>query len=309
MALPVVILNPGCNYGTGRRRWEAVRHGLRDRIGAFEVRSTDRPDEVEPVVKEALAQGTRFFVAAGGDGTVNLLADALVRLGAADAVLGGVGLGSSNDFHKPFRPEDRIAGVPVRVDLTRSVASDVIRVEYTSPDGAAHTRRCLLNSSIGITAEANAYFNSRRKLIMAVQRVSVNLAVSMTAVRGVVVFRSIPVTLRLDDEPEQRLAITNLGVLKRRYFAGSLAYDTPVAPDSGLVAVNYCFGLNLFERLVTLAVLGAGRFKGRKKTVCREARRVGLRSEQPFALELDGETVQARSAYLAVVPKAIGVCV
>ena len=303
-----MVLNPGCNYGTGRRRWEAVRSGLRDRIGAFEVRSTERPDEVEPIIREERARGTRFFIAAGGDGTVNLLADVLVRLGAKDAVLGGVGLGSSNDFHKPFRAEDYIAGMPVRVDRGRAVASDVIRVEYAGLDEVKHVRHCLLNASIGITAEANAFFNSRTRFIKLLQRVSVNLAITWTAVRGVLAFRDVPVALSVDAGPRQQLPITNLGVLKRHHFAGSLSYDTPVAPDSGTVAVNYCYDLNLFERLTTLAALGKGRFRGRNKTVSVEAREVRIRSEQEFALELDGETVRAKTADFTVVPRAIGVC-
>ena len=34
---PLVLLNPGCNYGTGRKRWENVSPGLRERIGEFDL--------------------------------------------------------------------------------------------------------------------------------------------------------------------------------------------------------------------------------------------------------------------------------
>jgi len=37
MPKPLVLLNPGCNYATGRSRWNKVETGLRARIGEFEV--------------------------------------------------------------------------------------------------------------------------------------------------------------------------------------------------------------------------------------------------------------------------------
>ena len=57
-------------------------------------------------VRTALRDGTRVFVAAGGDGTVHALVERARRIARHDSrsptlPFGVVGLGSSNDFHKP----------------------------------------------------------------------------------------------------------------------------------------------------------------------------------------------------------------
>ena len=306
MPIPLVLLNPGCNYATGRSRWNRVETELRARIGEFDVEELRSEGEVKEQVRGALARGVRDFAAAGGDGTVNLVANALLELGERGVVLGAVGLGSSNDFHKPFRKEDAVAGMPARVEFARARPVDVIRIEY-GPEPVT-SRFCLLNASIGVTAEANAFFNTRTTLIKALQCVSPDLAVTAAALRSLFTFKDIPARLVIDDEPALDLPITNLGIIKRPNFAGSLKYDTEIAPDDGRLGINATYGLSLLGRVAALTALSSGRFQGRPNTLCRHGTDVRVTSEREFAVELDGEIVRAHAARFSVVPKAIEVC-
>jgi diacylglycerol kinase (ATP) len=336
MPKPLVLLNPGCNYATGRSRWSRVETGLRARIGEFDVEELGSEGGVNEQVRAALARGVREFAAAGGDGTVNLIANALLELGERHVVLGAVGLGSSNDFHKPFRKEDYIAGMPVRIDFARARPVDIIRIEYedagqpgemingkresgndkvripdfgVSPSPRSPSRRyCLLNASVGVTAEANAFFNTRTAFIRGLQRVSQDLAVTAAALRSLFAFKDIPARITIDDDPALDLPITNLGVIKRPNFAGSLKYDTEIAPDDGRLGVNATYGLSLFGRVAALTALSSGRFQGRPNTLCRHGADVRVTSEREFAVELDGEIVRTRTARFSVVPKALEVC-
>jgi diacylglycerol kinase (ATP) len=314
MPLPLVLLNPGCNYRTGAKRWAKVEPGLRQRIGDFALEELRSESAVRAQVGAALDRGVRVFIAAGGDGTVNLIANALLEPGAAQEVtLGAVGLGSSNDFHKPFRKEDFIGRMPVRVDLARARLADVIRVEFEdpqspTPDPRPVVRYCLLNASIGITAEGNAFFNTRTTLVRMLQRVSQDLAVTATALRTMFAYKNLPCRLRVDDSPGGDYAITNLGVIKRPNFAGSLRYDTPIAPDDGRIGVNLSYGLSLPEKIATLAALSGGKFAGRPKTLCLSGTRAVVTSRERFAVELDGEIVYARTVRFSVIPKAMKVC-
>jgi len=308
MALPLVLLNPGCNYGTGRRRWEKVQTGLRERIGDFDVVEFGPADSVKDLVARALDDGARFLLAAGGDGTVNIILNALFDLGRAGEVrLGAVGLGSSNDFHKPYRREEFIAGHPARVDLHSARPVDVVRIDHADR-GASGTRYCLLNASIGVTAEANALFNSRSAFIRALQRVSVDAAVTAAAVRTMLGFKNIPCRVKIDDAEELELDVSNLGVVKRPNFAGSLYYDTPVALDDGRMAVNVAHGLSFFGRIAAFVALSRGHFSGRPGTMTSYGTRVEVSSLGNFAVEFDGEVIGASRAVFTLVPKGIEVC-
>jgi diacylglycerol kinase (ATP) len=305
---PLVLLNPGCNYGTGRRRWDKVCTGLRGRIGDFDMVEFRPSDSLRNLTARALDAGARFLIAAGGDGTVNIILNALFDLGRAGGVtLGAVGLGSSNDFHKPYRKERFIAGCPARVDLSSARPVDVVRIDYAD-GGTSMTRYCLLNASIGVTAEANAFFNSRSGFIRALQRVSVDAAVYAAALRTMLGFRNIACRINIDDAGGLELDVSNLGVIKRPNFAGSLCYDTPVALDDGRMAVNVAFGLSFFGRIAAFVALSRGRFSGRPGTMASYGTKVEVSSPRHFAVEFDGEVVGASRAVFTVVPKGIEVC-
>ncbi|MCK5359027.1 MAG: YegS/Rv2252/BmrU family lipid kinase, partial [Gammaproteobacteria bacterium] len=67
--------------------------------GVVEVRSTWEGGDVERMVMEALNDGCQRLVAGGGDGTVNEVADALLKLPLEDRPeLAVLPLGTANDF-------------------------------------------------------------------------------------------------------------------------------------------------------------------------------------------------------------------
>ena len=73
---PRVFLNPAATYWTGRERWAKLEPELTRRLGRLEVEETRPLEETTRRVAELVASGETRFVAAGGDGTVNLLANA-----------------------------------------------------------------------------------------------------------------------------------------------------------------------------------------------------------------------------------------
>jgi diacylglycerol kinase family enzyme len=118
--------------------------------------------------------------------------------GAPDVAIGAVGLGSSNDFHKPFHPEAFINGIAVRIDFQSAFHCDVIRIDYRDIEGRWGTRFCLINGSIGITAAANAIFNSRLRIIRMLQRASVNAAITAAALKAIFTYPNIPCRLTVE---------------------------------------------------------------------------------------------------------------
>jgi len=305
-----IFVNPACRYGQGLRTWAQVEPAFRRRFGSFEAEEILSPEKFEGQVKTALAAGERVFIAAGGDGTVNLLLNALLNSGAAGegAVLGAIGLGSSNDFHKPFRPESFVGGISVRMDRQRARACDVIAVRYRNGGAGLSRRYCLINASIGITAEANALYNSRARSIALVQRMSHEAAVVVSALQTIVRFRNISAELSFEHQPGRSFRITNLGVIKNPHFAGGLCYDTAIRPDDGRFGVNLCAGMTKWEAVMTLLRLYRKDFSGHPKTYSWFAREFAFQSETPFALEMDGEVVKADRAVFSVLPGLIGCC-
>jgi diacylglycerol kinase family enzyme len=314
-----IFVNPGATYGTGRERWSRVEGELRRRLGGFEVEEISAPEQLRGRLAELVRQGERRFVAAGGDGTVNLLLNAIMTLPESELceqerpegdgiVLGAVGLGSSNDFHKPFDKSATIEGMPVKVDFNGARERDVIRIEYEEPEGPVATRYSLINASVGVTAEANARFNEPNWFIRAARAVSVDAAISAAVITTLATWTDVTCALATDGEEPAMASVTNLGVFKNAHFGGALCYDAPVAPDDGMLGVGLCENMSAFETVATLSALRRRRFSGRPKTRTWRARSLSIQGDRVFALETDGEVLQARSARFSIAPRRVSCC-
>jgi diacylglycerol kinase (ATP) len=303
----VVLLNPASGGGRGLARWAkvegAVAAGRRLRIVQTDVAGTWRSD-----VRWAMAEGARLFIAAGGDGTVSALVDELVR--GRDGVpleaftLGAVGLGSSNDFHKPFARS--IGGVPVRIEPSCD-RRDVCVARYVAADGATHSRCFLISASVGVVAEANAFFNEGDRVERWLRGKWTGGAILYAAQRTIATFRNIDARLTADGRTEEA-AITNLSISKTPFVSGMFRYDASVSPDDGLLAVHLCEAMSRVETLRALADLARGRFQGRPKRRHWRSSRVALAAGGAVALELDGEVCLARRVSFGVLAEKVGIC-
>lgn len=305
----LVLLNSRASHGRAPDIWRRIGPELEARLGPFDLVEAGSGRPVAERVREALDAGERDFVAAGGDGTVNSVASALLRAGAGEeTTLGAVGLGSSNDFHKRREPGEFVRGIPVRIDRGNAKPQDVIAIDPEDGGGTRDRRFAVMNASLGVTAEANAHFNRGSRLVRSARRLSINAAIVAAVLETLATFENMQCALRIDGSEEGVLSVSNLGVLKNPHFAGTFCYDTPVEPDDGLLAVNLCERLTRFQTLATLAALSRRRFRGRQKTRSWRARRVYVQSERPFALEADGEVGSATSAAFEVMPRALVCC-
>lgn len=299
----LVVLNPAARGGKAARLWPRVRREVERRFEATVV-ETDREGEWRAELGRALRSGVRVFVAAGGDGTVHAVAEALVSARGAvpleELALGAVGLGSSNDFHKPLGSGG--GDVPLRLDAVRAAPRDVGWVRWTDASGEERGTVLLVSASVGVVAEGNARFNARRARLAPAA-----IAIAASALGAIAAHRDVVFLLRHDGVTE-RAAVSSLSVLKTPWLSGSLRYDLPVAPADGLLRVALCEGMGRLRLLGTLASLLRGRFAGRKGTRSFSTASLELGAGEPFLLEVDGEVAVATGARFDLLEGRVRAC-
>lgn len=312
MTGPVVVLNPRAGGGRAARQWQTIASALAQRTGSFAAILSGTTDQVTALIGEWAGRGATRFLAAGGDGTVNLLVTTLAKLGPRFGLetfrVGAVGLGSSNDFHKPIREESRIDGVPCRVDFSSATPHDVCVLDYRDPYDGEHRRFWIINASIGTTAEANWFFNRPNAALRWLKAALPGIAKAYAALHALFRFRGLSCTLVSDGASPTQVRIRNLGVVKNPHFSGWLHFDSPYEPASGRFWIHLLKPVAPPRLLVTLVRLVRGRFQGQRATRSWPASRLAIQSEVPFAIEADGEVVLARSAVFSVFPRKLGVC-
>ncbi len=308
----LVIVNAAAGRGRALARWRTVAPRLCPYLGSCVIVETRDPTLARLTVAEHLARGETAFVAAGGDGTVNLVAASIVELAPAASLrqvrLGAIGLGSSNDFHKPRHDATRLHGVPYKLDFGHTVRHDVGVLAYEDETGAWRTRFWLLNASVGITAEANRAFNQPDAALHWLKRALPSAGMVYAALRGILGHRAAELTLARDDGPPIGVRVRNLGIVKNPHFAGVLRYDSPHEPNGGRFYAHLLEDVSLVGLARALLGLARGRFTGRPGTRSWEVARLVLEAPRPFTIEADGETVTARGARFSALPAALQVC-
>lgn len=309
-ALPhAVVLNPSANGGKAAAKWRAVLADPRAReLGLLGLPCFEGP-EPRAWMEEQLREGRSNFLACGGDGTVNKAVSSILESPALleRARLGAIGLGSSNDFHKPYlQPtRERIAGRPARLAFGEARLHDVgCAVLEDGP------RYFAINASVGVTAEANDLFNQSPAPLALLKRRWVDGAILASALLTFARYRNLELEVALDSGHRRSTLLTNLGVIKNRHFSGSFRYETGPAPDDGKLGVFLCEGMGRGEMLRTLAALARGRFLRNRKMSSATATSAEVRSldGRKFAVETDGEIMHTSGARFEVHTRRVLLC-
>jgi diacylglycerol kinase (ATP) len=160
MQMPAcVILNPMAHQGRADKNWPQAEEALRRHSIDFVLWRTERQGHGSELGYKAAKEGYSPVIAAGGDGTVNEVANGLMRAQAegAEVVLGVIPLGTANDLTEGLGHDVQIEE---SVQIIRRGVGSLIDICVARCNGAL--RFFIINSSIGIASlaaisQANAH--------------------------------------------------------------------------------------------------------------------------------------------------------
>jgi len=322
-----VFLNTRCRGGYGKLLWEQIlRSSEAAQLGFSSAQVLEMSilpqdqvlDRAKDWAAERIKEGCQNFVAVGGDGTVHLAVNALFPHSNSKPRLGAVAAGSSNDFHKGLNPvaRGRFLGLPYRLAFDSAFLHDLCEVRFVRPSGVSELGVFAINSSLGLTAQANARFSRNGLLMNWMKKVSVSTAISWAALSELISFQAQSVGIEWDSEPLRSFRITNLGVVKNHQFAGDFHYDIHSLPDDGELGLHLLGvpseseneSISLFQRIRAAIALKYGRFSELPNAVSRKCKSVSVFGDEPFSLELDGEIKTCRSVHFRILPKEMYLC-
>lgn len=97
MKKAIVIYNPISGKGLGQKAADAIRNSQLNELYDLTIHKTEYGGHAKEIVFKALNEGFRYFIAVGGDGTINEVGSVLKN---KDAVLGMIPMGSGNGLAK-----------------------------------------------------------------------------------------------------------------------------------------------------------------------------------------------------------------
>jgi diacylglycerol kinase family enzyme len=305
----IVLINKYSGGGTALKKWDWVYPKL-NLNGSTETFYVGANSSTDDVVLEVLNKGRTDFVIAGGDGSINYFLNHLINLVEPEILnevkIGAVGIGSSNDFHKPIHPNNTIGNVPYKINFKDAVERDVGCLVFEK-EGNLFKKYFLINASIGITAEGNNFFNNPDFILRLLKKVSTQSAISYAAIKNIFTYKNFKVTIGGNNE-SFTANISNLGILKSPFFTGKLRYQSDPLPDNGLFDVHLYESLSKVKLLKLFYNLSKGLSDISLNKKFWRTDRITISSDKEFAVEFDGEVITTKSVEFSVIPRLIKVC-
>lgn len=284
-----VILNPAADRGRAGERREELRSVLGQAGLAAEISRTERPGHAPQLAREAVQAGAKVVAAAGGDGTIHEVAQALV---GTEVALGILPLGSGNDYI-------RALGIPR--DLPGAAAA-LAHGKARVVDVADVNGRFSLNS-FGMSIEGQIASDYRRMRFLKGES-----GYLYATILEVARFRAFRAAVAGDGWTFAG-KLLSVSVMNGPYAGGGYHLAPQARNDDGVLDVGL---IGNYPRLVRYWVLPKtrdGTYLNLARVHAKKAQRIRIRSDRPLPVHMDGELLPepVREIEVALRPQALRV--
>ncbi|MGH2427809.1 MAG: diacylglycerol/lipid kinase family protein [Candidatus Limnocylindria bacterium] len=304
---PLVIVNPAARGGRARRLVPALTELVRAVPGA-RICITRAPGDAVSLAEVAVREGWERVVAAGGDGTVQEVANGLLDAVAASASAKGVAerpslgllpMGNGNDLARSL-------GLPGRLDAAWAVAvgEDTAALDLGLAVGAGGSSRYLVSAGgLGFDAQVATAMARRRSW----QRGRAGyLLTTLDELRR---FRNRRVSLKLDDGVAERRSVLFLAITNGAFYGGGMRVCPDARTDDGVLDLCIVGDISRLAALQQIPNLYRGTHVRHPAIEIRVAHRVQVDGDPQTLVHLDGEPFGALPLSVEVVPGALRVAV
>lgn len=306
-----LLLNTRAYGGNALKKWDRIKNSLP--IVEFEAGyKVDKNSHENLDISNAILKGERKFIAAGGDGTINYLLNEILSNTSKTIIdeiqIGAIGLGSSNDFHKPMYSSHLINGIPCKVDFTNTAERDIGCISYVH-NGKRINKYFLINASIGVTAEANYFFNHPNFILKLFKRMNTSAAIIYSAIHTIMRYKNIELKM-IDSKNDSKIfKVANLAITKSPYISGNLKLNYAPNYKNGLLNIHLLGDTTKFELIKVLHQLQNKKADSANVFNSSQSSSILIKAEKPFYVEFDGEIIRTHCARFSLLKKRIRVCI
>jgi YegS/Rv2252/BmrU family lipid kinase len=180
---------------------------------------------------------------------------------------------------------------------------DVARATFHKHDGTTSFRFFINVASFGLGGEVSAIVNRWRNSLP--RWIGGRARFKAAALAALWRYRNIPVSIKLDNERELQ-ASSNLIVVANGKFAGGGMMLAPNAElEDGLLDVIVTDGITRWDVITELPRIQRGWHLKNPKVSELRAREVSVESEEPMAVDLDGEMVGYTPVRISLLPASV----
>lgn len=280
-----VILNPHAGSDRGKKDKAVIIRMLNKSDFNYELAVSEFPKHTIQLTAQAIEQGFRNLIVAGGDGTLNEAVNGIFTQSICppeEITIGMIPVGTGNDWIKTFGiPNDYQAAIQI-IKKGDRMRQDVGRILYSEND---LIKICYFANMAGfgfdamVAEKTNQLKNKGRKGIsLYLQALGSSFWNYQTSKTRIVI-----------DEQEIDELIFSASIGIGKYNGGGMMQAPGAIPNNGQFQVTIIRKIGIFGILRNLAGLYSGEFIKDPRVSTHEANHVLISSAHNIAGEADGE--------------------
>jgi diacylglycerol kinase (ATP) len=290
-----ILWNP--KAGPQERNEAALAQIQNEHHEQVEVYVTESEEHSAHLARRLCAEGATRIAAAGGDGVVNVVADAVLRTERRDVTLAVLPSGTGNDYARSLG----LPLSPVEV-LPTAISGPPALLDVFEIRGDANFEQFGVNMLAG--GNTGEYTRQLTDEFKQQWGAFCFLRGAIEVLQNLEVF---PVEVQFDDEPPLPLQMLNLFVANGRCAGAGL----PVAPEAKLndgwldaIVVLDGTAVQLADLALTYVV---GNPREHELILARRVRRLSISSAKPLAWAVDGQEFCANRLIATIHPQRLSV--
>jgi len=295
-----VIVNPVAGAYSTRRKWPHIKERLMNIGLLFDYEYTEGVGHAIELARAAVSDGYRYIVAVGGDGTVNEVANGILRSSdSSSTVLGIISTGTGSDFVRSVGiPRDYITACSC-LTSSRRLLIDVGVVEYKS-QGQPQQRFFVNGAGVGFDAEVAEITERLPKYFGGTIPYVTGL------LRTLLGYKNKSVVLSVENRVKAE-RILSVIVANGCYFAGGMYIAPQAELSDSLLDVVIIGDIGKFELLKALPSVYKGSHVTHPKVRIEQATHIAIESSKPVLVQADGELLGESPASFWLMPAVLSI--
>jgi len=300
-----VIVNPEAGSWSVLREWPFINRRLREAGLPFDYEFTKYAGHALDIASRSIADGYKYLIAIGGDGTINEVANGILRSNNSLSVkLGIVSIGTTNAFTYSLGISEGTSNKGIYSFLTGQ-HSTLIDVGFLRcwTQGRLIERYFLNEASAGFSAEiVDAWKYLPQKLG---RRINTVLR-EATGYSTLAIHRNKKVRLYIGDEVES-ISLFTIVVSNGQYCANKMLIAPDANVNDGLLNAIIVSNLSKYEMLKIRPRLYNGSHINCPKVREIKTKMISIESDKTLPVEADGEFLGECPASFRIIPSALNV--
>jgi YegS/Rv2252/BmrU family lipid kinase len=300
----MVIVNPASSNGKTNIIWPDIKNRLEKENLEFDFSATSCQSEATHFAREALHKGYETIISVGGDGTLNEVVNGFFENGQlinSSAKLGLIAAGTGGDFIRTLEyPRDYAQACRlIARGHTRQI--DIGKSEYYDHKEQLRERYFINVAGFGMDGAVVDRVNRTSKFFGGFISFLYGTLAALTQ------FKSLSVSLQIDDELVWEGPITAVAVANGQYFGGSMQIAPEAVIDDGIFEIILVKGMPKTKLLQSLPTIYSGAHVHDPNVSCFKGTKVKAVSTERVLLEVDGEQPGVLNAEFSIMPKILNI--